>query len=271
LKEGAMASPVETFQIPLEIAEMYEARFVPRLFAVWAPHLVDAAGVEPGQSVLDVACGTGIVARTVAARTNRRGRVVGVDLNRNMLAVASRHDEDIEWREGNAEDLPFDDDQFDAVLCQSGLMFFPDPARALREMGRVSKPEGVVAIQVWASLESQPAYSRLVEVAARHAGPDAVNLLSTYWSCGDLDRLRAQFESAGLGVPAVRTLTETAAFDSIDELVATEVEGTPLIERITPEVYRRIKGDARDALASFRTDGGVQIPLVGHVVTAAKS
>src|SRR5262245_26132721 len=105
-----MAGSVETFQIPLEIAERYEARFVPRLFRVWAPHLIEAAGVVPGQAVLDVACGTGIVARTVAARIQGRGRVAGVDLNRNMLAVAARHEEDVEWREGDAQDLPFDDD-----------------------------------------------------------------------------------------------------------------------------------------------------------------
>jgi ubiquinone/menaquinone biosynthesis C-methylase UbiE len=263
-----VVGPVETFQIPLEIAEMYEARFVPRLFALWAPHLVEAARVAPGQSVLDVACGTGIVARTVAGRLGGRGRVVGVDLNRNMLAVASQHAEDIEWREGDAQDLPFDDDQFDAVLCQSGLMFFPDPTRAIREMARVAKPDGVVAVQVWASLESQPAYSRLVEIAARHAGPDAVNLLGAYWSCGDLDRLRSQFEAADLDVSTVRTLTEVATFDSVDELVATEVESTPLIERITSEVYDRIREDAREALAKFRTDDGVRIPLVGHVIAA---
>jgi ubiquinone/menaquinone biosynthesis C-methylase UbiE len=264
-----MASDVETFQIPLEIAEVYEAKFVPRLFGVWAPHLVDAAGVAPGDAVLDVACGTGIVARTVADRLGGDGRVVGLDRNRNMLTVAARSGAGIEWREGDAQDLPFDDDQFDAVLCQSGLMFFPDPTRALREMGRVSKPGGTVAVQVWAALGAQPAYAPLVAATARHAGPDAVNLLGTYWSCGDLERLRDQFRAAGLEVRSERTLTEAAAFDSIDELVATEVESTPLVERITPEVYGRIREDARDALAEFRTEHGVEIPLVGHVFTAA--
>jgi ubiquinone/menaquinone biosynthesis C-methylase UbiE len=265
-----MAGEVESFQVPPEIAEAYEETFVPRLFGVWAPHLVDAAGVAPGQSVLDVACGTGIVARTAADRLAGDGRVVGVDLNRNMLAVAARKGHGIEWREGDAQDLPFEDDRFDVVLCQSGLMFFPDPTRALREMGRVSKPGGVVAVQVWASLESQPAYARLVEVAARHAGPDAVNLLGTYWSCGDLERLRERFHAAGLDVRSERTLTEIAPFDSIDEFVATEVESTPLVERITPEVYDRIRQDAREALAEFRTDHGAEIPLVGHVITAAR-
>src|SRR5215472_12207007 len=115
----------EAFQIPIEAAEAYEAAFVPAFFAQWAPILCDAAGLGAGQKVLDVACGTGIVARTAAERVGP-AHVTGVDLNQAMLTVARRVRGDIDWRQGDAAALPLADRSFDAVLCQMALMFFPD-------------------------------------------------------------------------------------------------------------------------------------------------
>ncbi|MGH7821530.1 MAG: class I SAM-dependent methyltransferase, partial [Candidatus Binatia bacterium] len=143
-----MERAAETFQISLETAEVYESRFVPALFAGWALELVDFAGVAPGQAVLDVACGTGIVARTAFERMKGRGRVVGLDLNEAMLTVAGRVRPEVEWRRGDAADLPFPDRSFDAVLCQMALMFFPDRGRALGEMRRVVDAGGTVAVAV---------------------------------------------------------------------------------------------------------------------------
>ena len=121
----------ETFQIPLEAAEVYEERFVPALFGQWAPLLVEEAGVDRGDRVLDVACGTGIVARTAADRVGPTGSVVGVDLNEAMLIVARRVRPDLEWRQDDAAELPFEDGSFDVALCQMALMFFPDRAQAI--------------------------------------------------------------------------------------------------------------------------------------------
>jgi SAM-dependent methyltransferase len=258
----------ETFTISPEQAELYETKFVPAIFADWAPHLVAAAGVSPGQRVLDVACGTGVAARAAA---DVGATVVGLDLNEAMLAVARRLRPDVEWRQGDAAELPFADNSFDTVLCQSALMFFPDPAAALREMARVSTPEGTVAVQVYSSLNAQPGYGPFVEVAARHAGPDAVNLLSTYWVHGDVDELTSLFKSSGLDVTAIHTRLGTARFGSVEELVRIEVEGTPLIDRISDETYRRIRADADEALGQFRTGTGVEVPIEGHLVTATSS
>lgn len=262
---------METFQLSVEAAELYEAEFVPSLFAEWAPHVVDAAGIAPGQAVLDVACGTGVVTREAAERLAGRGRVVGLDLNEGMLAVARRLRPDIEWRQGDAAKLPFRDASFDAVLCQASLMFLPDRASAVREMARVVTGEGSVAVHVWSSLDSQPGYGPFIEVAARHAGPQAINLLSSYWALGELDLVAALFEAAGLEITATRTRLGTARFDSIDSMVKTEVESTPLMNRISPHVYRRIVEDSHDALRSFITGTGrAEIPIEGHVITARK-
>ncbi|MET9337617.1 methyltransferase domain-containing protein [Nonomuraea sp. NPDC003804] len=263
-----MSSPTETFQLSVDQAESYESSLVPAIFGEWAPLLVEAAGVAAGQRVLDVACGTGVVARAAARHAGKRGRVTGLDLNAAMLAVARRLRPDLEWRQGDAADLPFADGSFDAVLCQSALMFFPDPVRALREMARVVATDGRVAVQVWARLERQPGYGPLVQVAARHAGPEAVSLLSAYWKLGDTDALAGLFAAAGLRVTAITARAGTVRLGSVDELVRNEVESTPLRERISDEVYGRIIADAREELGRFRTGAGIAVPIEGLLVTA---
>jgi ubiquinone/menaquinone biosynthesis C-methylase UbiE len=264
---GGMAK--ETFQITAEAAELYESVFVPSLFAEWAPLTVGIAQAVPGSAVLDVACGTGVVARAAAEAVAPGGRVVGLDLNPNMLAVARRVRPDLDWRQGDVADLPFPDGAFDVVTCQMALMFFPDREAAVREMARVTAPGGSVALCVPAGLGDQPAYGRFVDVAARHAGPEAMSLLGTYWSCGDLAELTALAASTGLTVTATRTHSGTARFPSSDALVATEVESTPLVERISPIVYEAIRDDARAALAEFTTpEGRLDAPLVGHLLAA---
>jgi SAM-dependent methyltransferase len=267
-----MDESVEAFQLSLDAAEAYETTFVPALFGEWAPHLVEAAGVSAGQAVLDVACGTGIVARTAAGRLASSGAVVGVDLNDAMLAVARRLRPDLDWRSGDASALPFPEASFDVVMCQAALMFFPDKAQALREMARVVQPRGTVALQVWASLEDQPAYRVLVEAAVRHAGPEAVDLLSAYWVLGDIDVMDGLLDAAGLEVTRTARRVGTVSFPSLDELVRVEVEATPLIDRIDDASYRRIRRDACAALAGFETsDGRAELPIVGHIVTARRS
>jgi len=264
-----MAGTVETFQLSLEAAEVYESRFVPAIFGEWAPHLVQAAGVAPGQAVLDVGCGTGVVAREAADRMGGQGRVVGLDLNQGMLTVAGRLRPDIEWRRGDAAELPFEDGSFDVVLCQSALMFFPDRARALREMARVAADGGTVAVQVWDRLEAQAGYEPFFEVVVRHAGEEAIDLWSSYWALGDLELVAALFEAAGLRITATRTREGAVRFASADDLVRTEVEGTPLGERISAEVYTRLLEDARTALRRFVTgDGRFEAPIQGHLVVA---
>jgi SAM-dependent methyltransferase len=261
------AQPSESFQIPIEAAEAYEASFVPALFAQWAPILCEAAGIERGTRVLDVACGTGIVART-AADVAGPDNVVGVDLNEAMLAVARRVRADIEWRQGDVATLPAADDTFDAAVCQMALMFFPDRARALAEMTRVCRGGGTVAVLVPADLGMQPAYGPLVEMVSRHAGPEARSLLSTYFASGDLDELVALFEGARLQVTATRTHRGSARFPSVDALVATEVQSTPLGERITADMYERVRIGAVELLAQYTDrDGALEMPFESHVVT----
>ncbi len=256
------------FQISLEAAEAYESQFVPALFGEWAAFLVDIAEVRRGHAVLDVACGTGVVARAAAERVGETGRVVGVDRLEAMLSVAARLRPDFEWRLGDAHDLPFPGSSFDVVLCQASLMFMDAPGKALAEMARVVSPKGTAGLQVWGRVESSPGLYPFAQAVKRHAGTEAVELWATYFRFGDLDALIATVEKAGFEVTATQTRLGTVRFPSIDAYVTTEIEGTPLGGFIGDDVQDRIREDTRRDLRQFVTETGVELPIEGHLVAA---
>jgi ubiquinone/menaquinone biosynthesis C-methylase UbiE len=163
------------------VAEANERYIMAAFGNAWAQALVQLAAPEEGERVLDVACGTGPVARYAAALVGPSGRVIGLDLNAGMLAIAralpQREGIAIEWREGDATALPFPDASFDRVCCQQGLQFFPDRPAALREMCRVLVPGGRLALSVWRGLEHQPFYAALTEALERYVSPEAAGSL----------------------------------------------------------------------------------------------
>ncbi|MPV35626.1 class I SAM-dependent methyltransferase [Georgenia subflava] len=261
----------ETFDLSLEQAHAYEDLFVPALFAQWVPVLLRTAGVGPGQHVLDVACGTGVVARQAAALVGPSGHLSGVDLNPAMIEVARERASAVDWRVGDAAELPYDDGSFDAVLCQSALFFFPDPARAIGEMARVGRPGGVVALQTYAGLDEQPAYGPFVRAVVRHAGEDARAYLGTYWSRGDFSELRTLLEGAGLEPALPENVLGVVRFPSMDAFVHTEIQGTPLAGRIDEPTFRAIAQDVRATLRTFEdADGGVRLPIRARFVAGRR-
>ena len=148
----------------LEAGREYEALFVPALFDVWARHLIEGAGVQEGAHVLDVACGTGVLARRALAKVGADGRVVGADPAPGMLAAAREIEPAIDWVLCSAESLNAEDEAFDCVMSQFGMMFFSDRNKAAEEMARVLKPDGQLAIAVWRSVEHNPAYAALISL-----------------------------------------------------------------------------------------------------------
>src|SRR5262249_33536426 len=155
---GGRAMSDGHWQLEGNAAELYQRYLVPAITARWAQDLVDRALLQGGEKVLDVACGTGVVARLAAAKV-APGHVTGLDLNAGMLAVArgvSNEGAPIDWNEGSALDLPFRSGHFDVVLCQLGLQFFPDQPKALHEMRRVLREPGRVALSVYSPIERTP-------------------------------------------------------------------------------------------------------------------
>jgi SAM-dependent methyltransferase len=156
-----MAEP-SGFRITGQAAEAYERWNAP-LMAPFVEALVDAAGLAPGGAVVDLACGTGFVARAAAARVGPSGRVVGVDPNAGMLAVASSAAAGvaptIEWCQAAAGQVPLPDGAFDAVLCQQGMQFFADRHGAVADAARLLRPDGVLAATVWAPVTRSPFFA----------------------------------------------------------------------------------------------------------------
>jgi ubiquinone/menaquinone biosynthesis C-methylase UbiE len=150
---------------------MYERWLVGPLFRPWAEMTVEEVGLGPRDRVLDIACGTGILARVARERIGDAGHVVGTDISPDMLAVARAVAPGIEWREGNASALPLEDgEQFDVVACQQGLQFFPDKPAAAAQMRRALAKGGKLAVARWRSDEEIPFFRELRRVAERHLG-----------------------------------------------------------------------------------------------------
>jgi ubiquinone/menaquinone biosynthesis C-methylase UbiE len=273
-------------------ASAYEELHVPALFEQWADRVLDSARVGDGDRVLDVACGTGILARKAAARVGSDGCIAGVDPNPGMLVVAERFVPSVRWQESVAESLPYDDGSFDAVVSQFGLMFFADRDAALREMKRVLVSGGrmavavweslerseaypiEVAVAVWESLERSEAYPIEVELLEQIAGSEAAEALRAPFVLGDPTELEKLFRSAGVESVDVATHRGTARFPSVRTMVEADLRGwLPVMGVVLPEgQIQRILGEAERALRRYVTaEGTVEFESPAHIVSGTRS
>lgn len=262
-----------SLQNQIDAARAYETLFVPALFGQWAPKVADAARTQPGHRALDVGADTGILARAIAARVGSTGHVAGVDPSAGMLAVAGQLAPAVEWREGVGESLPFADRSFDAVVSQFALMFFDDRPQALREMLRVLTPGGRMAVAVWDSLESMPAYASEVALLERMAGRHAADALRAPFVLGNRTILAALFSEAGVGEFDITTHEGTAQFPGIRTMVEADLRGwLPVMGiTLTEDVIERTLQDAEQSFGSYAAaDGRVAFHLSAHIAIAAK-
>lgn len=252
--------------------EVYQREMVPAVFGRWAPDLVEIAQVRAGERVLDVACGTGVVTRLAAARVGSAGRVVGLDLNPSMLAVARAVSSGtrIEWQEGSALALPFPDRSFDVVLCQQGLQFFPDRAAGLREMRRVLVPGGRLALSCWRPVDHNPGALATELALARRVGSAQATLPP--FSLGDRETLRGLITGAGLRDVRIRAEVKSVRYSSVERYVRMRIEGAPtMIGALAsqgPEVVAAVITEVEEALRDYVDDEGVAFPMSSHIATA---
>jgi ubiquinone/menaquinone biosynthesis C-methylase UbiE len=263
----------EPWQVTAEAAELYERYPVRYILRPWAPLLVDAAGLAAGERALDVACGTGVVARIAAQRVGPGGRVIGVDLNPGMIAVAGSLPAPvgapIEWLERSAVDLLLPDASFDAVLCQQGLQFFPDKLVALREMRRVLVHGGRLALSVW---NSTGLYNRAVgEALARFVGDAAATKFCSSRQVPAKNKLRCLTTEAGFSDVEVRVNRLDIHLPRLDRFILDHLAGTPvapLIAAADPEARKQIGASVTKQLQGYADGDGVTYPEEAHVLTA---
>jgi SAM-dependent methyltransferase len=254
-------------------AQVYEESFVPALFQQWGGIVADIARVAPGERVLDVACGTGVLACAAAERVGSGGAVTGLDPNDDMLAVARRKSARIEWKNGRAEALPFADASFDRVASQFGLMFFEDRAAGLREMMRVLRRGGRVAVAVCDALDHSPGYAVLAELLQRLFGPSVADAFRAPFALGEREQLRLLCEQAGIRDAQLARADGMVRFESIAQLVSTERACVWTLGGLLDHgAFDRLLEEADESLRPFVTDdGAVAFAMPALVIVADKA
>lgn len=253
-------------------AEIYQQHLVPAIFAQWAPDLVDTAGAAPGERVLDLACGTGVVTRCLAERVGAPGRVVGLDYSAGMLAAAktASNGAPIVWVRGDATSLPFPDASFDAVVCQQGFQFFPHKQGALREIRRSLVGGGRMVLAVWRSVEHSPGMRVLQESLARRIGEER-SVLPPF-RFGSADALRALVTEAGFRDVKVRSEVKMTRFRSAEHFVQSSIGGAPTmlgaLAEQGPEVIQELVKEVAASTREYRDDEGWSTPQATNIVTA---
>lgn len=257
-------------QVNSSAAEIYEAFFVPALFGQWPETVLDRAGLSTGDAVLDVGCGTGILARAAERRLEGSGSVIGIDMNDGMLAVAGRTSERVSWQRGAAEQLAFPDGHFDRVVSQFALMFFDDQKAAVAEMARVAKPGGTITVATWARVEESPGYHAMVEVLERTCGSEAAAALLAPFTVGTVDALQRIMTDA-MSNTVVTRHDGIARFESIEDWVHTDVRGWTLADMISDEQFTELLDSATTELAQFvDSRGRVCFPAPALIASATK-
>lgn len=219
----------EHWQLDGSAPELYQRYLVPAITSLWAADLIDRAKVKPGEAILGVACGTGVVARSAAERI-ASGRVVGLGFNSGMLAVARSiptKGASIDWIEGSALSLPFPDNFFDVVLCQLGLQFFPDRRLALREMRRVVVSSGRIALSVFSAIERTPGAHAFANALDNCLGTDASSIKRAEHIFSEANEVEDLMSRAGFEQIKITTVAVQITFPSILDYVRFQLIATP--------------------------------------------
>ena len=255
--------------------EAYETYLVPKFFRPWAERLVKVAGAAEGERVLDVGCGTGIVARSIVPFTGEQGHVVGVDLNEAMLETARREashlSPEIEWRHEDARELSFRDDRFDLVLSQQVLQFVEDPPQLLAEIRRVLRPGGRTGLNVLRPIRHNPTYGILAEVLERHVGEEAGSMMRSPFPEWNGARLRELVREAGFDQIVIHLDIRAVRYPSAEEYLRQEAASSPLAEPIAgleDHVRARMIRQLEEELEDYTDENGVVFPMETHMVVA---
>jgi ubiquinone/menaquinone biosynthesis C-methylase UbiE len=256
--------------------EIYERVLVGPLFRPFAEQLGARVALRRGDSVIDVACGTGIVARLARERLGPEARIVGVDLAPAMLAVARAVDQTIDWRHGNATSLPVGaKEQFTVLTCHQGLQFVPDKPAAVREMHRVLASGGRVAIATWKPLEDLPGMAELNAVAERQVG----RIVDSRHSFGDANALRQLLIDGGFSDADVAgfrhdvQFADGALFARLNAMavIGMSEKGKGMSEAERGELAERIAAESQDAISRASKNGIFVLPLETTIATACVS
>lgn len=262
---------------PASLPQAYDEYLVPLIFEPYAVELTARVTRSSPRHVLEIAAGTGVVTRTLAAVLPAETSIVATDLNQPMLdqAAARGTARTVTWRRADAMALPFPDGTFDTVVCQFGAMFFPDKARAFAEARRVLRPGGVFVFNVWDRIETNEFAAEVTAALATRFPADPPRFLArTPYGYHDTATVAADLAAAGFTArPAIETLATRSRATSFDQPAIGFCEGTPLrteIEARQPSGLREATTAAADAIARQFGRGAVDARMQAHVVSVLR-
>lgn len=253
--------------------EAYEKHMVPGMFARWTERAVKRAALRPGESLVDVACGTGIGARMAASALGPGGRVSALDIDAGVVEVGRRISAagaPVEFRCGSALEMPFPDAAFDVALCLQGIQFFPDRVKGFAEIRRVLKPSGRLVATIWGPLEANKGHAAVVHALESQQ----VDASAAKRACSFSDPAEIRDAAARGGFGRIEMLLEDgfSEFASLDSFLEGMTVGSPSTRKavqLLPEAGRgRFAGDVRAALAQYVMDGKLVYPMRTHIVIA---
>ena len=261
------------WQLSGDASEAYERYVVPYIMGPWAPGFVELAVLQPGERVLDLACGTGLVARLAAHKVGPTGRVTGLDLNTGMLAVARELPPPsgalITWAEGSALAMDLPDVSFDVILCQQSFQFFPDKPAALCEMHRVLVPGGRVLLSVW---KTAGPYSIAVSTALeRHVSVETATHYRTARTVPDAEELRGLLVDAAFRDVHIRQSVMTIRLPPVEAFVLGHLASTPAasaVAALSEEARTALAREVSMVLQSYADGEGVSVPDETNIAMA---
>jgi ubiquinone/menaquinone biosynthesis C-methylase UbiE len=270
----ALRDNARRWQLDFDAARCYQECLVPVLFQPWAAQLVDRATLRPGSRVLDLACGTGVVARIAAEEIGARGQVVGIDLNSAVLSVADARGQvsgaHIQWRRGDAENLPLPDLLFDAVLCHQGFQFFPDRIKAALEIARVLRAGGQLALNVWCGPTQNPLAGAVV-AALRNGGlPACCRTMRRPFSVHDQSEIAAPIEGAGFRILIAEVSRLWISAVDAKSFLRSFLRAMPFYKEIPVPKVDPLVCDAISALRPYIRHRALRVPSHAYTIVAVR-
>jgi ubiquinone/menaquinone biosynthesis C-methylase UbiE len=259
------------------IPEIYDRLLVPLIFESYARDLAERLAKLKPQDLLEIAAGTGVLTRAIASQVGAPMRIVATDLNQPMLdhgASRQPHDSGITWQQADALALPFEDESFDAVACQFGVMFFPNKVKGYQEARRVLRPGGHFCFNVWDRISENEFAQVVTEALALLFPQDPPRFMArTPHGYHDVDKIREELTAAGFASISIEALGDTSRASSPRDVAVAYCQGTPLRSEIEARDASRLEDateQATEALARRFGGGPIEGRIRAYVTTAIR-
>lgn len=267
--------PSEQWQLEGTGASAYERFLVPKMFTPLADDTLNHVALKPTDHLLDAACGTGIVTRRAASIVGTQGRIVGYDTNAGMLEVArdktAHLQANLHWQQGDLTDMLFLDETFDVVICQQALQFIPDALAALKEMRRVLKSSGQIAISIWRSITFNPGFKIFSDLLDQYVGQGSGNMMRSPFPSWKAGYIRGLMEQAGFQNIHLNILIRMIRFPSPVEFLREEELSSPLaapLSTISSDTREQLVAEMTHQLYDYTDDDGIIFPMETYLLTA---